>query len=655
DHDLNYYQNVFMGPGGVKEYYLDQSENKLTPNFTVSSQVYRMPKPLSQYGYVVCNPSQGGLILDAIQVSDVDIDYRNFDALIIIYAGAGDLWAFMCPSGSFPPVTSNDGATIYEFVEVSEADPAKTLDSSVQATVTHEFGHQLGMPDFYGYGWGGIGVWDIMSYGFSNATDKAFSFSAWCKAQLGWVIPQVKVGVDEDIALNSVESSPDVFIKAPVGGNPSSQEYFLIEYRTRTGVDAGLPGGGILIWHAKDDSPYDSNSAVPADPSTIRTLAPLLVEQADGREDLENDNNLGDAGDPFPGSAVNRTFDGTSTPNSNKRDGTTSGVEITNITETGGQGRFHLRVGAAPGVFTIRVTNPVNNSYATGTVAIAATIQGSQTIQYVDFFVDGTAISRDPTPPYSVNWDATSVLEGSHTITATALDLSGSTASDSVIVVVDRTPPQIQITSPVNGAFIGGPVTLTTTASDNNGVQRVDFFIDNTLKQTLTVPPFNFFLNTVQFQDGPHVLKVVAMDGAGLSQQAQVNVTTDNVAPIIAILTPAPGATISGSVPITHAVSDNLGVQFVELRIDGTLKAILTPPYSYLWDTTVVTGRNHVIQSIARDNAGNTAAATLNVIVKNDFTTPLIAFSIPPANAQVCGNVSAIVNATDDRGLLRVD
>lgn len=613
-----------------------------------------MPKSIGAYA-LACDQARGSVIQDAVATSDPDINYKNFDALIVEYAGPGDLWAYMCPSGSFPAISTNDSAIIYESVVVSESDPGQTLDSSVQATVSHEFGHQLGMPDLYGYGWSGTGDWDIMSGGFDNSTDKAFSFSAWCKTWLGWVVPEVKIGVDEDEALNPVETSPDVFIKAPINGNSSSKEYFLIEYRAKAGVDKNLVGQGLLIWHIKDDSPYDSNTAVPSDPTTIRTQAPVLIEQADGREDLENDTNSGDAGDPFPGSTNNAAFTMTTTPSSNTRMGAASGVEVTAITESGGQARFHLRVGAPAGAFSVKITNPQNGAYVDGTVNFTATVQGSSTTQYVDLLVDGASVARDTTPPYATPWNTTAVQEGRHTLTATAVDLSGNTATDSVGVTVDHTPPQIQFVSPTNGSYVAGTVTITTQATDNFLVQRVDFYLDGTLKGSVAFAPYNLAWNTALTVDGAHTLKAEVFDGAGLSAQAQISVTTDNIPPLIQITSPPAGTPLGGTVTITHSVSDNIGVQSVELRIDGILKGVLSAPYTYTWDTVTAVGKNHVIQSTARDRAGNPGVATLNVTIKNDFSPPIVAFTIPPANAAVCGNVNTIVTAADNVGIQRVD
>jgi immune inhibitor A len=64
-------------------------------------------------------------------------------------------------------------------------------------------------------------------------------------------------------------------------------EYFLIENRQRTGYDADLPGGGLLVWHIDDAQPDNTNE----------DHYKVGLVQADGHRDLELNHNRGDAGD----------------------------------------------------------------------------------------------------------------------------------------------------------------------------------------------------------------------------------------------------------------------------------------------------------------------------------------------------------------------
>ena len=111
-------------------------------------------------------------------------------------------------------------------------------------------------------------------------------------------------------------------------------QYFLVENRQKTRYDAELPGEGLLIWHI--DETVDVNS----DESHYK----VGLEQADGNKDLEDGNNRGDAGDVYPGSSNNTTFDKNSTPNSNSYGGIDTCVAVKNINVLGAAIQATLQV-----------------------------------------------------------------------------------------------------------------------------------------------------------------------------------------------------------------------------------------------------------------------------------------------------------------------
>jgi hypothetical protein len=85
---------------------------------------------------------------------------------------------------------------------------------------------------------------------------------------------------------------------------------------------------------------------------------------------------------------------------------------------------------------TVSITSPANNSTFAGTLLLSANASDTvTTVSSVQFSVDGTKVGSAITaPPYQVNWDSTSVTDGTHTISATATDANGNTANSSVSV-----------------------------------------------------------------------------------------------------------------------------------------------------------------------------------------------------------------------------
>ena len=187
-------------------------------------------------------------------------------------------------------------------------------------------------------------------------------------------------------------------------------------------------------------------------------------------------------------------------------------------------------VDAAPTVALDPVSSP-----ATGTVALTATASDDNGVTEVRFYVDGTTlIETDTIAPYSASWDTTAVSDGAHTLTAVAVDtISQETTSAGVAVTVDNSapaddPPTVTldaVTSPASGT-----ISLTATASDDNGVTEVRFYVDGTtLIETDTSAPYSASWDTTAVSDGAHTLTAVAVDT--ISQEttsAGVNVTVDN-------------------------------------------------------------------------------------------------------------------------------
>ncbi|MHA1227176.1 MAG: Ig-like domain-containing protein [Candidatus Hodarchaeales archaeon] len=92
----------------------------------------------------------------------------------------------------------------------------------------------------------------------------------------------------------------------------------------------------------------------------------------------------------------------------------------------------------------------------------------------------------------------------------------------------DTTAPTVSITSPTDGSTVSGTVTVEASASDDVGVDRVEFFIDGTYKATDTSAPYTYSWDTTAETDGAHTVKAVAYDAAGNNDYDQISVTVDN-------------------------------------------------------------------------------------------------------------------------------
>jgi thermitase len=190
----------------------------------------------------------------------------------------------------------------------------------------------------------------------------------------------------------------------------------------------------------------------------------------------------------------------------------------------------------------------------------------------------------------------------------------------------DTTPPSVAIAAPGNGATVSGTVAVNVNAADNVGVARVELRVNGVAVATDTASPFAFGWNSTQAANGAATLVAVAFDAAGnAASSAAVTVTVANNAPVVAdttppavaILNPLPGTSIAGnSFTVSASASDNAGAAGLtqSLYIDGALKATATGgALVYKWNTRRLATGVHVIAVVARDAAGNSATATVQV------------------------------------------
>ncbi len=231
----------------------------------------------------------------------------------------------------------------------------------------------------------------------------------------------------------------------------------------------------------------------------------------------------------------------------------------------------------------------------------------------------------------------------------------------------DTLAPTVAIASPEAGAVVERLVTIEVAASDNFGVASVELYNGTTLIGIATAPPFSVKWNTKGLPNGIHRLTARAVDVAGFSATSDpvdVLVNNDLVPPQAAFLTPAEGAQVFGSVPLSASASDDRGgsVQveyFYQLpsssssvRIGGSGAA----PYAVNWSTRGQVSNGPVALYVkATDQDGNASmSGPLTVVVDNDSTAPTTAITSPAAGATVSGVVSFEATASDDRQLSTV-
>jgi hypothetical protein len=89
-------------------------------------------------------------------------------------------------------------------------------------------------------------------------------------------------------------------------------------------------------------------------------------------------------------------------------------------------------------------------------------------------------------------------------------------------------PPTVSITNPKNGATITGTIFVNVNTSDDKGISKVEFQVDNISRRTISQTPFQWKWVTTGYPNGSHTLKVIAYDTANQTASHDITVTVTN-------------------------------------------------------------------------------------------------------------------------------
>lgn len=332
--DFDAFMNAgnYRGVGSFRDYYLENSYGVLDIMTTVTRWV---TLPNNKAYYNVDNVPE--MIRYALNELSSEIDLRKFDndgdgvidGIALIHQGTGqeasgqgsDIWSH----SSIVYGMEVDGVAVGRYTCQPEI-LATTGGMSTIGVMVHEFGHNLGAPDFYdtdysssGGDYPGTGVWDLMGSGAWNGEygNRPAGINMWQKIQYGWVNP---VSLESDTTVSAMPGStfrPVAYrFDTTVPG-----EYFIVENRLREGAfDSALPGEGVLIYHVDESlisNTIDANTLNVTYPQAMYTVSAGASENP---TDYPGSYGPADMA-PFPGARNKTEFSDTTFPSTQSNSG----------------------------------------------------------------------------------------------------------------------------------------------------------------------------------------------------------------------------------------------------------------------------------------------------------------------------------------------
>lgn len=304
------------GVGSARDYFIGCSDSIFSPIFDCYG-----PVTLSNdYAYYGANSGSSNsvhaaqMVVEACNlVAESGVDFTQYDTnddgridnVFIYFAGhneaegadANTIW----PHRSIVTGSNRvNGKLIYDYACTSEMRGRSGNSMCGIGTFCHEFGHVLGLPDYYDtdYKFYTVGSWDIMCNGSYNGNGKTPpTYTSGERFQLGWLTP-VQLKNAGLYTLEPLETSNQAYLIAATDHNLSwdnatPNEYWLLENRQNLGWDApssSLPGTGMLIWHIT----YNASAWGANEPNNSLPLR-YRLEEAGGSKGYAA------ASDPYPG------------------------------------------------------------------------------------------------------------------------------------------------------------------------------------------------------------------------------------------------------------------------------------------------------------------------------------------------------------------
>jgi hypothetical protein len=195
--------------------------------------------------------------------------------------------------------------------------------------------------------------------------------------------------------------------------------------------------------------------------------------------------------------------------------------------------------------------------------------------------------------------------------------------------VADSVDPSVSLTVP---DIWQETATIAAQASDNTGVEKVEFSLDGDLVFTDYSSPYEFDLDTTEYENHMHVLGVTAHDLAGRTALAEETVEianlVDTTPPQVGIISPTQWARATGQISVTAIVTDDKSLGDAVIYVDGIEVGVerfppdtRTATVRYNWNSSQESNGNHRIGVKIWDLAGKTGLDTVDVIVDN-YTPP---------------------------------
>nr|WP_288931245.1 Ig-like domain-containing protein [uncultured Allomuricauda sp.] len=284
-------------------------------------------------------------------------------------------------------------------------------------------------------------------------------------------------------------------------------------------------------------------------------------------------------------------------------------------------------------------TSSTETPVVSNQIVVDIDAQDAGGVAKVEAFINNEKVGEDTTAPYQITIDVSNYTSKNnltakftdYTLKVTVTDTSGNETSKEQVIHIDNELPSITEVSLADGQVIGGDTNAVTfNVSDNEGLNSVKTYLNDTLLEEITEDIYEVNLNTSELSDGENFLKIEATDLADNITTYEVPFISDNTGPEIISNTVEDGQILDESLLISTGLSDiHSQVSFIDIALgeqnllttDVAFPAGTDGQVDLVFDSETIATGEHVLKITASDALGNTSSLEITVQILRRLIT----------------------------------
>jgi hypothetical protein len=223
------------------------------------------------------------------------------------------------------------------------------------------------------------------------------------------------------------------------------------------------------------------------------------------------------------------------------------------------------------------------------------------------------------------------LADNEHSVTVVAEDIYGVRGDETTSRFrVSTSVPKAAVTYPPIDKTVRGIVEFAGTASDANGVGKVDLSFDNavTFNRASGAESWTYRLDTRSLKDGPHSLYVRPADGYDIDGFFATLVSVDNTPPELSLDLPRDGAIVDTLLDLSGRSVDSRKLASCEAIVfarsapaaaERRVQLPLDPVIRQTVDLSGLADGEYGVRVVSRDEAGNESQASRDFVVRAGY------------------------------------